>query len=235
MGEGHTLEPYYIVLDTDHGKDAAPLANGDRHTLRLRWLVTKPIMDGLVFNGDTEGGYQFGQDGGDSVQAGFFTTKLGITMAKVPWSPTLGVVYYYGSGDSNPADGTNSTFSQLFPLGHAYWGIIDNLSGQNLNQIGLQGTVKPTDKLTFVSAMHWFDVANNSDALYTITGANAGAANLGQEIGEELDLIATYAFAPNFDMQVGYSWFWYGSRITNSPVRNRDDASQFYIQTSIRY
>ena len=83
--------------------------------------------------------------------------------------------------------------------------------------------------------MHWFDVANNSDALYTIAGANAGGNNFGTEIGEELDLIGTYAFAPNFDVQVGYSWFWYGNRITNSPVLNRGDASQLYIQTSIRY
>ena len=38
----------------------------------------------------------------------------------------------------------------------------------------------------------------------------------------------------NFDLQAGYSWFWYGETINGSGLR-RGDASQFYLQTTLRY
>lgn len=233
--KGHTIEPYYVWLETDAGRDVATLADGDRHTLGLRWTMTQPVDESLVFNSDTEGAYQFGKDNGRNVQAGFFTSKAGFNLPKMPWTPHLQAIYYYGSGDSSPTDGTNSTYNVLFPLGHAYWGIIDNLAGQNLNQIGLQGTVKPTSKLTCVSAFHWFSLVSASDRAYNVAGVPFGTAGAGGKLGEELDLIATYAFAPNFDVQAGYSWFWYGNYVSNSAGLPRDDATQFYLQTSIRY
>ena len=45
-------------------------------------------------------------------------------------------------------DTETNTVSILYPLNHAYWGIIDNLSGQNLIDYSVHATVKPTDKLT---------------------------------------------------------------------------------------
>jgi hypothetical protein len=50
-------------------------------------------------------------------------------------------VLKYGSGDDDPTDGDNNTVSTLYPLGHAYWGIIDNLNGQNLLDYSLQGSL----------------------------------------------------------------------------------------------
>ena len=35
------------------------------------------------------------------------------------------------------------------------------------------------------------------------------------------------------DVQVGYSWFWYGEFIDRTT--RRGDASQVYVQTSFRY
>ena len=126
-----------------------------------------------------------------------------------------------------------NTFSVLFPLGHAYWGIIDNLSGQNLINYSLQASVKPTNKLTLVGAFHWFELENNNDVMYNVAGAPVGMPNTGSDIGEEFDMIATYKFNPNFDVQLGYSWFWYGTYVDNNVPS--DDATQFYLQSTLRY
>lgn len=237
----NTFEPYYIWLQTEGDQHVPGWADGNRHTLGLRWTMTKAIKDEcdqpwIVLATDTEGAYQFGRDNGADVQAGFFTTKIGTTFSQVAWTPQLTFIYYFGSGGS-AADGTNNTFNVLAPLGHAYWGIIDNLAGQNLNDIGLQATVKPHAKLTGLAAMHWFNLVSDADTVYNVAGAPVGVAGTGKDIGQELDLIATYAHNPNFDVQVGYSWFWYGSHFSgpvNGPL-GADDATQLYIQTSLRY
>ena len=136
-------------------------------------------------------------------------------------------------GDKAVGDNSNNTFSVLFPLGHAYWGISDNLSGQNLYDFSLQGDVKPTDKTTLTCAYHWFEMVDGDDRAYNVAGVPVGAPGNGTDLGDALDLYASYAFNPNFDVQVGYFWFWYGRFIDRTTPR--DDATQFYLQTSVRY
>ncbi len=52
-------------------------------------------------------------------------------------------------------------------------------------------------------------------------------------MGEEFDLVATYAVNANFNVQVGYLWFFNGGFVdANAP---RGDATQLYVQTLFRY
>lgn len=123
-----------------------------------------------------EGAYQAGEEtfrGGidQDIQAGFASAILGYTWNNVAWTPTLKGLFWYGSGDDDPTDGTNNTVSTLFPPGHTYWGIIDNLNGQNLLDCSIRGSVKPTSKLTVVSALHWFEKAESSAPIYNVAGA----------------------------------------------------------------
>lgn len=240
----NTFEPYYVWLQTDTANQDPKWADGNRHTVGLRWTMTKPIKDEndqpwIVLATDTEGAYQFGTDNTETVQAGFFTTKLGTTFSQAPWTPQFSFIYYWGSGDTNKGDGKNSTYDILVPLNHAYWGIIDNLSGQNLNDYGLQATIKPHAKLTGLAAFHWFNQVTASDNVYNVGGAPVGVLNTGTNLGQELDLITTYTYNPNFDVQFGYSWFWYGSHFSgaNAAIGGTplEDATQLYIQTSLRY
>lgn len=238
----NTIEPYYVWLQTDPSRQVGTWADGNRHTLGLRWTSMKPIKDEcdqpwIVLASDIEGAYQFGRDNNERVQAGFFTSKLGSTFSQMPWTPQLSFLYYYGSGDKQKGDGTNSTYDVLVPLVHAYWGIIDNLSGQNLNDYALQATVKPHAKLTGLAAFHWFNQVTAADNVYNVAGAPVGGLNTGTNLGQELDLISTYSYNPNFDVQFGYSWFWYGSHFSGANLNGKplEDATQLYIQTSLRY
>lgn len=236
-GGPELLDLYYLWLRDETNTPNRP--DGSRHTAGGRFKTTREVQDDCcqvtrIWDFETEGAYQFGNDDGKRVSAGFFTSVLGHTWTTVPWSPRLSGLFYYGSGNSDPNGSTNNTFNTLYPLGHAYWGIIDNLSGQNLYDWSLQLNAKPTKKVGLVGAFHWFEKATTNDYLYNVAGAPTGTLGGSRDIGQEFDLIGTYTFNPNFNIQAGYSWFWYGDFVgDNIPPRNT--ATQFYVQTTLRF
>lgn len=207
---------------------------GNRHTLATRWLRHFPDEnDDHIWHGEVEGGYQFGDDFGKDVNAGFVVGGVGHTWRKAPWEPDLWFYYDWASGSNNLNGSTTNTFAQQYGLVHAFLGQIDNIARQNISDINGKFTVKPTDKLVCQAQYHWFDLANNNDVLYIITGQPFGKPHSGRHVGDELDLVATYVVNPNFNIQVGYFWFWYGQYVeANSP---RGNAREFYIQTTFSY
>lgn len=229
--ENTNIDLYYLWLEDQIQVPAR--ADGRRHTVGSRFTKLIPQDGGRVWDIDAEGGFQFGEDNDQDVRAGFATGVLGHTWKNAPWSPRISGLLFYGSGDNSPTDGQNNTFYTMFPLGHAYWAISDNLSGQNLLNYGIQADVKPTAKTGITTAYHFFNLASDGDRAYNVAGAPVGAPGNGTNLGQAWDLYGYYAFNPNFDVQAGYSLFWYGEFIDNTTPR--DDASQFYIQTSIRY
>ena len=231
--ENTNIDLYWLW--TDNEKPVAGRADGDRHTIGSRYTELIPTDGGRVWDMDVEGAYQFGSDLGQDVQAGFATGVLGHTWKNAPWSPRLSGLVYYGSGDKDPADGHDNTFSTMFPLGHAYWAISDNVSGQNLLDYSVQLDVKPTPKTGVTGAYHVLNLATDGDRAYNIAGVPVGAPGNGTDLGQAYDLYGYYAFNPNFDVQAGYSWFFYGDFISSQPATRRQDASQLYIQTSLRY
>ena len=216
--------------------------SGRRHTIGARYdgrIVTKDCCDVVqrTLFWDIEGAWQFGHDdfqnGGNNldVNAGFFSAIAGLTFNSLPWQPTVKGVFWWGSGDDDPTDGETNTVNTLFPLGHAYWGLIDNFNGANLLDYSVQFSVQPTKKLTCLAAWHWFNKATRNDHIYNIAGAPLGPIGTDRNIGHELDFVATYKFSKNLNVQLGYFWFWYGDAVNNTGL-SRPDAQQFYLQTT---
>ena len=233
--ENNNLDLYYLRFDESDSK--ATLQDGTRNTLGARLAGKQPVKDGKklvgTWNWDLEGAWQFGEDNFGSaayrdVQAGMVGALGGYTFEDVTWKPGLGGIFYWGSGDSDPTTGDINTFYSLYPLGHAYWGQIDNFSGQNLLDYGVQVSVKPHEKLSVVSQWHYFDLAQSSDRIYNIAGA-ALAGSGDKNVGNELDLVGTYTHSKTFNVQLGYLWFFYGDAVNNSGLA-RADAEQFYVQ-----
>lgn len=243
-----SLDMYWLWLDEDN--DRADRIDGNRHTFGMRYAGSHGINDScgdkwMTFGWDYEGAFQVGEDvvgmgPAQDVTAGFFSANNGLTFNQVAWTPTLSGIFYWGSGDDDPTDGEQHTVSTLFPLGHAYWGLIDNFSGQNLLDYSLQATVKPTDKLTLLSAVHWFQKHQAEDAIWNVAGAPFGGVTETNSrfLGTEVDLVATYAVNKNLTLQGGYFWFFYGGAVNDHPtaaVANRDDASQFYFMADWKF
>jgi len=234
-----TLDLYWLWLAEEQPK--LNRQDGRRHTIGARYAGKRPGFSkdprfSHTWFWDAEGAWQFGEDdfqnGGEdlTVNAGFVTAIAGVTMDRLPWQPTLKGVFWWGSGDDDPADGDINTVTTLFPLGHAHWGLIDNFNGANLLDYSAQFFVKPTKKLTYLAAWHWFDKASRNDAIYNIAGAPLGPQRTDRNIGHELDLVATYAVSPHVTLQMGYFWFWFGDAVDQTAL-GRPDAQQFYFQT----
>ncbi len=162
------LDLYWLWLNVD--EQVLTDIDGNRHTIGARYAGSKPVKDGdkvlATWNWDLESAFQFGEDdfrsgGRDlNVSAGFVSTIGGVTLNDIPWSPSIKGVFWWGSGDRNPNDGQIHTVTTLYPLGHAYWGLIDNFNGANLLDYSIQLAAKPTKKLTLGCDWHWFDKAS---------------------------------------------------------------------------
>ena len=217
------------MLYQDDERPRVNNAEGDRGLNGLRLYGVMPVVgEQRAWDYDLEGGYQWGSDLGERVAAGFATAEVGHTWKQVAWKPRLAGLFYYGSGGTS-AD----TFYTYYPLGHAYWGIIDNLSGQNLLDFSPQIAVDPTKKLNVTGAYHYFMKADGDGFLYNVAQAPVPPTGIGRDIGQEVDFVATYTINPNFNVQGGYAHFWYGE--VGERVTGRDDADFFYLQTTFNY
>jgi len=234
-----------------------PVANrqdGDRHTLGARYYGVKNVSScgdhvSRSWSYDFQGAFQFGTDvfngtvtpgPTDHVAAGFLNLQAGHQWHDVSMKPQLFGLFYLGTGDRDPNDGKNTTYNVLYPLGHAYWGILDNVSGQNLLDYSLGSQVKPFEKLTVTSQFHWLYKHRQQDFIYNVGGVPQGPRSTdpggtdSRHIGNELDLIATYQVNKNLTLESGYSWFWYGGAVENTTL-NRGDARQFYAHANYQF
>lgn len=235
-----TLDLYWIY--SNEKNSSAARMDGERHTIGTRFAGSRAIKecDDVVgtWTWDFEGAYQFGNDQFGSavnrdVSAGMATAVVGYTFNEVTWSPGIRGFYYWSSGDNDPTTGDINTFYTIYPLGHAYWGLIDNFSGQNLQDAGFTLSLKPHSKLSLAASYHTFHKSQSSGNVWNIVGAPIASAGTGS-IGQELDLVATIPVSKNFNIQAGYFWFFYGDAINGSPAA-RPDARQFYLQTSWKF
>ncbi len=240
---GGTFDMYWLWLKEN--EDKLDFIDGNRHTVGVRYAGKKPYLDEddaayLTFLWDFETAMQVGEEDlatglDQEINAEMASLISGFQANQVPWTPILQGILYYGSGDRDPGDGNSQTFDTLFPLGHAYWGQIDNFSGKNLIDYGVHLTVQPTEKLNVLTGVHWFDKAAREDAIYNIAGVPFGGFVASDSyLGNELDLVATYQMSENLQVQAGYFWFWYGPGVSENPnplVADRGDAQMFYIMT----
>ncbi len=205
------------------------MPKGDRGLNGARFYGTLPVdCDRRAWDYDIEGGYQWGSDLDRRVSSGFATTEIGHTWKKVSWAPRLAGLFYYGSGGS-----PDNTFYTYYPLGHAYWGIMDNLSGQNLLDFSPQVAINPSKKLNVTGAYHYFMKADGDGFLYNVAQAPVPPTGIGRDIGSEVDFIATYTFNPNLNVQAGYAHFWYGN--VGQVITGQNDADFVYLMTTFNY
>lgn len=212
-------------------------AGGNRHTFATRWLRSFSVTDfgdvDRTWLAEVEGGYQVGNDFGRVVNAGFCTAGLGHQWTGLRWQPTLWGYVDWASGSRSYNGSTTQTFSQQYGLTHAFLGQLDNIARQNIRDINGKFSITPIPQLVVETQFHWFDLQNPNDVLYTVTGAPFGKPDSDRHVGQEVDLVATYTYSPNFSIQLGYFYFWYGEFVqSNSP---RGNAYQFYVMPTLRF
>ena len=215
-----------------------------------------------------EGAYQFG-DFRDSRRvsaslaplkerldqdAFMFVVQGGYTFDKAWSKPRLALEYSYSSGDSNSKDGKHGTFDNLFPTNHKFYGYMDFVSLQNIQDVRGIFQLKPLARLSIAIEGHGFWLADTHDNFYYVAGTPRGGATMaanvgtgtgyginptyGSFVGTELDAIASYAVTRFAQLEVGYGHFFVGDYVQQSlsaPAFGSRDANYVYIQANITF
>ena len=196
-------------------------------TLGSRWLGSE---DAWLW--DFEGGYQFGDNtNGSSHYAGFATAGVGHKFEDYAWKPTLWGYYDWANGNNNR--GAGNGFNHLFPLAHRYLGFMDLFGRSNIETPNVLLTMQPREKLKLLVWYYYFFLENKRDTPYNInmSAFNKPNAPVSADLGQEIDLLATYSLNPRMDIVLGYSHFFAGQYYKTTPgVPFRGDADFFYAQ-----
>ena len=167
----------------------------------------------------------------------------GYTWTDALGTPRLGAEYNYASGDSDPTDGDHTTFDNLFPTNHKFYGFMDFVSWQNIHNARLTTSWKPLKKLTLQGDFHAFWLADTSDFFYQVNGSPRTTGGYGVNpsggsyVGSELDLTATFAVTRYLTLHGGYGHFFVGDYPKNSlaPVGGATDADYVYVQGTFTF
>lgn len=197
---------------------------------------------GFDYSGELIG--QSGHFSADRIGAYAYALTLGYT-ADLPWTPRVGVEYDFASGDRNPADGRRNTFDPLFPFGHYFQGFADVFEFKNGRDLSLYLKAAPVDKLTVQVDYHFFWLGQRRDAWYSnapIAGTNmagavvrrnaAGAAN--PNVGQEIDIHARYAIGKFVKFWGGWSRFFPGPFVRQTPGETIG-MNWFFIQMTVDF
>lgn len=202
----------------------------DRQTLGGRLGGKLP----LGFDAELEGAWQFGRFADQAIQAGFVASELGYQPEGLAafGRPRLILGADYASGDGSRTDRTLQTFNQLYPLGHAYYGIADLLGRQNAIDLQTGLSLTPLPGLSASLRAHQFLRASTVDDVYGVGGAalRSGDKSLSPALGTELDLILNYKADSHLSFEAGYSHVFPGAFMAESgPAEGLDFA---YLSTS---
>jgi len=205
--------------------------NFEYNTVGSRW---EGSLKGWLL--EAEGAYQWGDYGRTDHDAWFYTLGVGRKFGCLPWKPVLWAYYDWASGDRDPTDGRNETFNQLFPLGHKYFGFMDIVARQNIEDLNFRLVLSPREKVQLMVWWHIFQLQQARDSLYNAGGgvvATDATGAAGQDVGQELDLVVKFGMTPRADLLFGYSHLFAGDFVTTTTGFTTSDF--FYSQLSVRF
>lgn len=219
-------ELYVLHLDDDDRDD-------DFITLGTHWKSRPGALGAWDY--EAEFAFQTGTAGGRDLTAFASYVEAGYTFAGA-WKPRVSLEYSYGSGDSDPADGDQEAFQNLFPTNHPHYGFMDAFSWSNVHDVALHFSAKPAAKLTAGVDFHAFWLADTADtwrranARTAVRPASPGASSFA---GMEADVMLTYTCNPNCSFTVGYSHFFAGDYLDDTGAG--DDADFVYVVSGIKF
>ncbi|HEY7158622.1 MAG TPA: alginate export family protein [Gemmataceae bacterium] len=231
------IDLYYLNLDNRNpgvavGRDGV-LGGYNVSTFGGRYVGD---YRGLLW--DFEGMYQFGGWSNQIISAGAATTGLGYQFARLPFNPQFWVYNDWASGTQNPVSGNiHGTFNQLFPWGHTYFGYLDLVGRQNIDDMSMQFGFFPLKWIQTTVQYHIFHLDSARDALYNASGTPIRSDPTGQAgtfVGEEIDFTTNFHLNLHHDIFVGYSKLFAGSFIKNT-AGPKEGPALFYLQYSFKW
>ncbi len=153
------------------------------------------------------------------IDAYAIAAKVGYTLPTAQ-KIRVGLEYDFASGDSDSSDSDIETFTNLYPTNHLHYGNMDLVGWRNMESWSVNVKAQANDQLTLQAAYHIFKLAEEKDGWYgagdwmgSATNASASSSNTEDELGSEIDFVATYKYNKAVKLQAGLSRFFTGDYI----------------------
>jgi hypothetical protein len=238
LGPGAGVDGYLLLLDEDNDQlspaPGAPLGDMAMYTYGARLWGKEGLVDW-----EAEAARQTGDFAGSRIRADMVTLRAGRTFDDCAGKPRVGLDFDYASGDDDNTDSTRTTFNQLYPLGHAYFGYLDLVGRQNIMQIMPNVVWQTSETTSFRVSYSDFELADDDDFLYNASGAPsspATALGTGTDVGHEVDFTLTWnptSMAPHGVWLFGYSEFEPGTFVDG--YGDGENARLLYVQYTFTF
>jgi hypothetical protein len=223
------IDLYYLNLD-----DANHLFTGQygvRGAMNVSTVGTRWYGDRNDWLWDAEGMLQFGSFSNQGILAKSYTMGGGYHFSEVPTVPQIWVYYDYASGDPDPgANSVHRTFNQLFPFGHYYYGMMDLVGRQNINDVYAQVSFFPTHWITAFAQYHVLRLDSPKDALYNSAGVPTRidpTGKAGSDVGDILTVIVNFTLDKHQNVFIQYSHLYAGDFIRKTGPNGSPDSLYF--------
>ena len=230
--ENTTLDAYLLLVRTAAGAGDVDYL----YTVGGRAAGIVDIGAGAI-DYNAELAVQFGDTAaGGNYEGLALDLMAGYNFSDVEYSPRVELAYTFLSGDDN-ADNDTEAFQRLFSDVH--YGEL-NLGGgldaaaTNLHILRIGGSAVPVEKLTVSADLLYFLLAEDNAAGGALTFGRAQGANPDDEVGLELDLVASYDYTEDLNLRLGWAHFFAGDAIENS-WGGDDDVDYLYVQAALTF
>ncbi len=228
-----TVEQYLINRKTNKNISFGPSGSAELDEYTMGGRIVAKELHGFDYELEMAG--QWGDFNDKDIAAMMTVALVGYTF-DIPWKPRLGFEFDYASGDTNSSDATRNTFDNLYPANHAFYGYMDFVGLQNLNDYRYSLSVNPTDKLKVTTDLHFIYLDTVKDSFYSaargVTRTSSGIG-INSHVGNELDLWASYKICPYASVVVGYSRLFAGKYLAQTGAN--DDADFGYTQLTFNF
>ncbi len=229
------IENYLIHRQTWKNISFGPNGSGEIDDYTFGGRLKNKFHNGIDYEAELAG--QWGNFNDKDVRAMMAVGIVGYTFDH-KWQPRVAFEFDYGSGDDNPTNGTMTTFDNLYPTNHPYYGYMDLMSLQNINDYRYQISIKPHKKWKLQADLHFLFLDTPKDSLYSAARgvtrtAAASSSNVSAHVGNEVDLSADFRLNPYTMIQTGYSHLFHGAYLEDTGANN--DADFFYLQTIVSF
>jgi hypothetical protein len=228
------LEQYLLKRKTNVNVSFGPSGSAEIDEWTAGFRVKGKIPE-IPVDYDLEAAKQWGDFDDLDVDAMMAMAVVGYTFDHA-WTPRLAFEFDYASGDTDSSDGDRETFDNLYPTNHLFYGYMDRVGLQNLNNYQFQASVKPTKKLKLQSDLHMIYVDTPKDSFYNAgrgVQRTATGTDVNTHVGNEVDLTGNYKVCDYADLLVGYSHFFAGKYLQETGAN--DDGDFFYVETTFNF
>jgi hypothetical protein len=190
--------------------------------------------------------FQTGNFGDLNQKAFGFIGEIGYQFLQILWKPWLRLGVAYASGDDDPSDSDHSTFFNLVPTNHKWYGYMDAVAFSNLEDYYFQLMLEPHSKIGFTIDGHFFRLASGDEVWIGGSGAFNNKAfgytffrpvegeEIKRNLGAELDFTLTIKPIKYVSFDIGYSHF-FGGKGVKVVFDKEDQMNWFYAQTVISF